>query len=194
MARTAAPPDYTLEVETDGGNYTFHISVDTRLRTMARWSLSGTVVRLRVPRGTTRANIARLVTEITPRVAQQRQRTAKRSDINLQHRAEALNREYFRGELRWNSIRWVNNMKHRLGSCTTGGPTDGDIRISEQIRLWPPYVVDYVIAHEICHRKHPNHSQEFWDFLGRYPHTQKALGFIEGIAHAEGRNPDELLD
>jgi len=62
------------------------------------------------------------------------------------------------------------------------------------IARWPDYVIDYVIAHEICHRKYPNHSPEFWNYLARYPHATKALGFIEGIAYAEGGNPDMLMD
>jgi predicted metal-dependent hydrolase len=88
----------------------------------------------------------------------------------------------------------VSNMKNRLGSCTTGGSTDGDIRLSDRMRNWPTYVIDYVLAHEICHRKYPNHSPDFWAYLSRYPHTPKALGFIEGIAFTEGEDPDSLLD
>ncbi|MCZ7554554.1 MAG: M48 family metallopeptidase [Anaerolineales bacterium] len=84
-------------------------------------------------------------------------------------------------------------MQHRLGSCTSGGSTDGDIRISEQIKEWPAYVVDYVIAHELAHRRHPNHSAEFWAYLARYPHTERARGFIEGFAYAQRADPDDLL-
>lgn len=175
-------------------NITFEIVIDARLRTMARWSMHGNTIKLRIPRGMSRRDIERLIESIVPRIARQRTRAARKSDVNLTERAQAINQEFFGGELTWSSIRWVSNMKQRLGSCTTGGATDGDIRISERIRNWPTYVVDYVIAHEICHRKHPNHSTEFWDYLGRYPLVQKALGFIEGISFAEGSNPDDMLD
>ena len=84
-------------------------------------------------------------------------------------------------------------MTRRLGSCTSGGSTDGDIRISERIRGWPGYVVDYIIAHELAHRRFPNHSDDFWAYLARYPHAERARGFIEGIAFAEQVEPDSLL-
>jgi predicted metal-dependent hydrolase len=142
----------------------------------------------------TRAQIEQMIEEIAPRIKKQRKRARRQTDPNLMERAEALNKEYFNGELSWHSIRWVNNMEHRLGSCTTGGTTDGDIRISERIRTWPTYVVDYILAHEICHRKYPHHGPEFWAYLSRYPQVEKALGFIEGIAFAEGVNADSMMD
>jgi hypothetical protein len=182
------------EVQAGDETLTVEITMDARLRTMARWSLHGNVVKLRIPYSTSRKDLERLIESIVPRIARQRKRATRQSDLNLMGRARALNDQYFGGELSWNSIRWVKNMKQRLGSCTTGGTTDGDIRISERIRPWPLYVIDYVIAHEICHRKYPNHSAEFWTYLARYPLTQKALGFIEGISFAEGSNPDDMLD
>ncbi len=57
----------------------------------------------------------------------------------------------------------------------------------------PIYVVDYIIAHELAHRKYPNHSADFWDYLSRYPHTERARGFIDGVAYAQGDDPDSLI-
>jgi hypothetical protein len=84
-------------------------------------------------------------------------------------------------------------MSQRLGSCTNGGPTDGHIRISDRIREWPDWVIDYVVAHELAHRLFPNHSAEFWATLVRaYPLTERARGFIEGVAFSHGHAADEI--
>lgn len=184
----------TREIQLGDETLTLEVVVDSRLRTMARWSVTGKTIRLRIPNGTSRKDIERLIGDILPRVSRTRRRATRQTDQDLMARAQQLNQQYFGGELSWSSIRWVNNMKQRLGSCTTGGVTDGDIRISERIRTWPQYVVDYILAHEICHRKYPNHSADFWAYLARFPFTEKALGFIEGISFAEGHNPDDLLE
>lgn len=166
---------------------------DRRLRKTVRWEASHNQITIRAPRGVPRRELARLVDEIIEKVLKQRARARQQQDLDLQQRAEAINRQYFDGALQWHTVRWVSNMNKRLGSCTTGGTTDGDIRLSERIRAWPEYVVDYVLAHELAHRKYPNHSQAFWDYLARYPHTERARGFIEGIAYAENTSADDLL-
>ena len=111
----------------------------------------------------------------------------------LKEMARRINDQYFDGEIEWHSIRWVGNMKKRLGSCTSGGPTDGDIRISDRIQGWPPWVVEYVVAHELAHRKYPNHSKDFWAYLARYPRIERARGFLRGVAFQLGEDAAEWL-
>ena len=78
-------------------------------------------------------------------------------------------------------------MRKRLGSCTSGGSTDGHIRISDRIKGWPEWVVAYVIAHALAHRVHANHSKAFWAYLTEaYPLTERARGFIQGVGFAAG--------
>ena len=185
---------YETQVKAGRETLTLTVDKDPRLKKTARWMLRQNTISLRVPTHMTREQIDQIIADITPRIVRQRRRATRQSDINLMSRAKELNVAYFQGELSWHTIRWVKNMQHRLGSCTTGGTTDGDIRISERIRDWPPYVVDYILCHEICHRKYPDHSPEFWEYLSRYPHTQKALGFIEGIAFSEGLTPEGMMD
>jgi len=194
MVGKKRPASYQTKVKAGRETLTVNVELDNRLRRSARWTLKDNLLNLRVPTAMTDEQIEKMIADIAARISRQRKRAAHQSDDELMERAGALNRQYFDSELSWHTVRWVSNMKHRLGSCTTGGPTDGDIRLSDRMQNWPPYVVDYVLAHEICHRNHPNHSQAFWDYLSRYPHVQKALGFIEGIAYAEGSDPESLLD
>ncbi|PJF36340.1 MAG: hypothetical protein CUN49_05900 [Candidatus Thermofonsia Clade 1 bacterium] len=177
---------FSLEIASGDQKLRFEVQPDSRLRKHARWALRNNVVTLRVPRDMPRAVIAPLIERIAARIQRSRARAEKRTDRELMERAAQLNAQYFDNELTWHSIRWAENMRTRLGSCSTGSTTDGDIRISTALRRYPAYVLDYVIAHELCHCKYPNHSAEFWAYLARFPYTERARGFLEGLAFSEG--------
>lgn len=188
------PGDNVVRRVSDGPHtLTVKVVRDRRLRKSARWTLHQQTISVRVPLALRGQQLETVLDDIVERVLRQRTSARKRNDGDLERRARALNRQYFDGELAWHTIRWVSNMQHRLGSCTAGGSTDGDIRISDRIKTWPAFVVDYVIAHELAHRKYPNHSPAFWEYLARYPHTERARGFIDGVAFAEGHDSDSLL-
>ncbi len=172
---------------------TVTIQPDRRLKKTFRWvrDEQGTIV-VRVPYRTPRQSISHLLEEITKWLKRQRKRQG-RTDKDLQARADTINRKCFKGQLKWTSIRWTANMQHRLGSCTNGGSTDGHIRISERIRSWPEWVIDYVIAHELAHRRYPNHGADFWAYLqAAYPQTERALGFIQGVGFAKHETFEEM--
>ncbi len=54
------------------------------------------------------------------------------------------------------------NQSKRWGSCSS----KGRVRLNWHIIMAPMSLVDYVVAHELCHLKHINHSKDFWQFLG----------------------------
>jgi len=41
------------------------------------------------------------------------------------------------------------------------------VRLSWRIVQAPMALVDYVVAHELAHLRHPNHTREFWTALER---------------------------
>jgi len=81
------------------------------------------------------------------------------------------------------SVRWVRNQNGRWGSCT---PADRSIRISDRIRTFPDWVIDYVVLHELSHLIVANHNAQFWALVARYPRSERARGYLEGISAATG--------
>jgi predicted metal-dependent hydrolase len=55
----------------------------------------------------------------------------------------------------------VKNAKTRLGSCSRRGA----LNFSYQLSRFDDEVIDYVVAHELCHLKEFNHSRKFWDLV-----------------------------
>ena len=105
------------------------------------------------------------------------------NDEQLARRATDLAQRYLGGLPKPSSITWVANQNSRWGSCT---PADGTIRISTRLKGMPSWVLDYVILHELAHLLQPGHGREFWAMLKAYPRTDRARGYLEGVAAAAG--------
>ena len=58
----------------------------------------------------------------------------------------------------------IGSAKKRLGSCTSAGL----ITFSYQLMQYPEAVIDYVVVHELAHRKEMNHSARFYAVIARY--------------------------
>lgn len=52
----------------------------------------------------------------------------------------------------------VKATRSKWGHCTSRGA----IQYNWNILLAPEVIVDYLVAHEVCHLRHPNHSRDFW--------------------------------
>ena len=63
-------------------------------------------------------------------------------------------------------------MKGKWGVCNI---TNKTITLNlELIKLNPKYLI-YVIYHELCHLKHPNHSKDFWALVEKYVPNYKQI-------------------
>jgi len=112
---------------------------------------------------------------------EERERRRRPSDADLEARARELSRRHLGGRAMPASVRWVGNQRTRWGSCT---PDDGTIRLSTRLRGMPPWVVDYVLVHELAHLIVPGHGADFWKLVGNYPKAERARGYLEGVAAA----------
>jgi predicted metal-dependent hydrolase len=70
----------------------------------------------------------------------------------------------------------VRDTKSRWGSCSASGC----LNFSWRLILAPPFVLDYLAAHEVAHLKEMNHSYRFWRILhGLCPRTEEAEGWLK---------------
>lgn len=70
--------------------------------------------------------------------------------------------------------------RSKWGHCTA----KGIIQYNWLIMLAPDGVIDYMICHEVCHLLHMNHSQQYWQSVGRVcPDYQRYVGWLKKHEH-----------
>jgi predicted metal-dependent hydrolase len=94
-------------------------------------------------------HVARRVRDYLKREAKRELETASR------RYAEQLDVKIVRVSVRDQASRW--------GSCSTTGV----LSYSWRLILAPPFVLDYLAAHEVAHLVEMNHSRAFWRIVGR---------------------------
>ncbi len=139
-----------------------------------------------IPAKMSRAEEAHWVAEMErklQRTESRRASPARASDKALEARCAELSARHLGGAAGPSSVRWVPPMRTRWASCT---PADRTIRVSERLRDVPSWVLDYVLVHELAHLQVAGHNAAFWALVGRYPKTERAIGYLEGLSAAAG--------
>ena len=78
----------------------------------------------------------------------------------------------------------------RWGSCSARG----DLSFSWRLVMAPPFVLDYLAAHEVAHRLEMNHGPRFWRLVEQVcPHRREAEAWLRrhgSDLHRYGAAPD----
>ena len=86
----------------------------------------------------------------------------------VKHFATLLGVDYIKITIRCQRTRW--------GSCSVAG----NLNFNCLLMLMPDEIIDSVIAHELCHRKHMDHSSAFYDELYRvFPQYKKCHAWLK---------------
>ena len=71
----------------------------------------------------------------------------------------------------------IRTQKRIWGNCDT---RTGKINLNWSIILTPVNVIDYIVVHELCHLKVPNHSQRFWREVKRFfPNYKESIRWLK---------------
>jgi len=153
-----------------------------RSRRARRWRMEvpwDRPARLVAPPWMSQAEIDRVLADKRPWIEEQRRRQVPRlgldrlavSEAEGRIRARRLVSELAEEEagligVSYRRIR-IGAQRTLWGSCSGRGTLSFNWRLV----LAPPDVVDYVVVHELCHLRVPNHSRVFWTLLERHrPH------------------------
>ena len=160
-----------------------------------RWRLEvpwGEAPRLTVPQGTSRADIERVLEEKRLWIDEQRRRQVPQLQLDPSTVSETEARRAARvivstlaheeaGNVgvRYRRIR-IGGQRTVWGSCSPRGTLSFNWRLV----LAPVEVLDYVVVHELCHLRVPNHSRSFWALVEQHrPQWRLQRAWLRDYGH-----------
>ena len=152
-------------------------------------------VTVRVPRRTSRKDIERIIREKEPWIqkhidqirakkeAYEAMETSHLTDEEIRELADKARKyipervTYFAEHMGVTYGRiTIRNQKTRWGSCSS----KGNLNFNCLLMLTPAEIIDYVVVHELCHRKEMNHSGAFWNEVEKVlPDYREAVRWLK---------------
>ena len=132
-----------------------------------------------MPERTSHAGVQRLLEEKRLWIEAQRQRQVPRLCLDpsavTESQARLTAREFVSTLAKEEAARiGVEYLRIRIGGQRTlwgSCSSRGTLSFNWRLVLAPPEVLDYVVVHELCHLRVPNHSRRFWALVERHrPH------------------------
>jgi predicted metal-dependent hydrolase len=168
------------------GTYPVEIVRSTRRRKTVQAVMDDGVIRVHVPAAMSQSEVEHYVADLVPRL----ERRFRSDHIDLSRRAADLSRRF--GLPGAASVAWADNQRQRWGSCTIA---TGAIRISRRLADYPPWVLDYVLVHELAHLAVADHSPAFHLLVDQYPRAERARGYLMAKAgDPSGDGSPDLAD
>ena len=141
--------------------------------------LKGSVLRVSAPPGMREGDLAPVVEDLARKLL----RRAHASRVNEEADALALSRKVagrFPEPPTVGRVLFVTTQRSRWGSYS---PRTDTVRLNASLRSMPPWVLEAVVAHELAHAFHPDHSPSFWRLLrGVCPEIDLARSFLAGVS------------
>ncbi len=149
--------------------------------------LNGNKLRVSAPMDIPQDELDAIVIELASKLV----RRVHEGRINSEDEALSLARKIacrFPRPPKVSDVRFVTTQRAQWGSYSH---RTGIVRINAGLRVLPPWVLESVVAHELAHAFHPDHSAEFWALLHKVcPDTDQARAFLAGVSWVAQRWQD----
>lgn len=150
--------------------------------------LRDTSLLVSAPLGISQAELEPIVLDLARKLV----RRVRAREVNVEEDAVALVRKVagrFPNPPEVARVLFVTTQQARWGSYSAG---TGTIRLNVSLLLMPRWVLEAVVAHELAHVTHLDHSPAFWALARQAcADTDRALAFLDGVSWT-ARHLDKL--